>query len=140
MTEFKNYLVGGLLVALCFLSFLYFGSGIMANYGSTTGIFDESQVNITGLKTQMNQTTSSAESWATSFTSDNLFVATGSIVLFSIWGIIKLIFGGILSLFSIFFQMAVNVLHVPPVVIGVIVVILILGLITSSWRLIKAGE
>lgn len=138
--EFKDYLIGAILVSLCFISFLYFGIGFMSDNGSNTSIFDESQVNLTGLKTQMNSTTSSAQGWATSFTSDNIFVSTGTIVLFSIWGLIKLLFGGVFSIMSIFFQMLVNVLHIDPMVIGVIIVILVLGMITAAWRLIKAGE
>lgn len=140
MAEFKDFPINFLLAGLFIIALIGFGVGIAHNYGETDSLMKSDKIDFSRLESQVNQTSQDAQSWGNAFRSDNLFVSAGAIVLFSIWGIGKLIWTSVIALFTIFSDGATAVLGIPPIVTGVLTAILIISLIFALWRLIKAGE
>lgn len=132
----KNFLLAGLFV-ICMITFAVM---LGNNYGQSEALMKSDQIDFSKLENQINQTSSDAQKWGEAFKSDNLFVATGTLVLFSIWGIGKLIWGSVTSFTTIFLDGASSVLGVSPIVTGVAMAILIISLIFALWKVIKAGE
>jgi uncharacterized protein YqhQ len=137
---FQDYIIGFLLAGLFIVALYSFATGVATNYGMDSNLVDDEQINLTQLESEINQTSSRAEGWQDKFTSDNFFVSLGSIILFSLWGIFKLIWSVINTLSSIYLGGLNNVLGIPPLVTGIISAIIILGLIFAVWKSIKTGE
>lgn len=138
-TPFANYIVFFLLAGLFVIGIYTWATSVGDNYDTNIQISDD-KLDLAQLEQDINQTSSDAKKWEQSFTSDNLFVALGSIVLFSIWGIFKLIWSSINTLGTIYFDGMNNVLGIDPMVTGVISAILIIGLIFAVYKAIKTGE
>lgn len=138
--SFKNYLIYFLLAGVFIVSMYAFAQQLGSKYGSTDLTVDSEKINLVGLESSINDTTDQAQSWQRSFTNDNPFVATGSLILFSLFGIMKLMWGSVTSIITILLAGMYNILGVPPIVGGVIVTGLIIGLIFAAWRVIKGGE
>ena len=138
-TPFANYIVFFLLAGLFVVGLYTWANNVGQNYDRDISI-SEDKLDLAQLQQDINQTSADAKKWEQSFTSDNLFVALGSIVLFSIWGIFKLIWSSINTLGTIYFDGMNNVLGIDPMVTGVISAILIIGLIFAVYKAIKTGE
>lgn len=138
-TPFANYIVFFLLAGLFVIGIYTWATNVGDNYDTDIQI-SEDKLDLAQLEDDINQTSADAKKWEQSFTSDNLFVALGSIVLFSIWGIFKLIWSSINTLGTIYFDGMNNVLGIDPMVTGVISAILIIGLIFAVYKAIKTGE
>lgn len=132
----KNFLLAGLFV-ICMITFAV---TIANNYGQDEALMKSEQIDFSRIESQINETSNDAQSWGEAFRSDNLFVATGTLVLFSIWGIGKLIWSSVLTFLTIFLDGASAVLGISPVVTGVVTALLIISLIFALWRVIKVGE
>lgn len=132
----KNFLLAGLFV-ICMITFAV---TIAHNYGQTDALMKSDQIDFSKLEQQVNEASERASGWGETFKSDNLFVATGTIVLYSIWSIGKLIFGSVSTFMIVFLDGASSVLGVSPIVTGVAMAILIISLIFALWKVIKAGE
>lgn len=141
MTEesFKGTIVATLLIALFLIAIYNFSSGIINSYDSNL-IIDNKQLDLLSLETTMNQTSEDAQSWENTFKSDNPFVATGALIMFGIWGAIKLMWTSVGTIFNIFLGGVHNVLGIPPLVTGIILAVFIIGLIFLAWRAIKSGN
>lgn len=128
----KGLLLSGLFI-VCLLSFM---TGIGLNYSQdiSTPYVDSSRI-----QDQIEDTSSTAEAWGEAFKSDNLFVSTGAIVLFSIWGVMKLIWGSITTFITIYLDIFTALFGVPPIVTGTITALVIISLIFLAWRTIKQG-
>lgn len=137
--SFRDYIVATLLVALFIVSFYSFASGIATRYGADLTLSDD-YIDLTSMEAQINETSEDAQDWETTFRSDNPFVATGALIMYGIWGVMKLMWSGVAGTFNIFLQGIYNVLGVPPMVTGVILAIFIIGLIFTAWKTIKSGE
>jgi hypothetical protein len=132
----KNFLLAGLFI-ICMITFAVM---LGQNYGQDEALMKSDQIDFSKLENQINQTSTDAQKWGEAFKSDNLFVTTGTLVLFSIWGIGKLIWGSVTSFTTIFLDGASSVLGVSPIVTGVAMALLIISLIFALWKVIKAGE
>ena len=128
----KTLLLTGLFL-VCIIGFI---SGVGLNYGEdiTTSYIDTSRV-----EEQVEQTSNDALEWQEAFKSDNLFVSTGTIVLLSIWGVIKLVWDSIITFVTIYFDIFTALFGIPPIVTGVITSLIIISLIFLAWRTIKQG-
>lgn len=140
MVDFQDFPINFLLAGLFLIAMISFGVGIAHNYGYDDALMKSDKIDFSGLENQVSATSEDAQSWATTFKSDNLFVSAGGIVLFSIWGIGKLIFGSIISFATIFFDGLQGVFGFSPIVMGVIMGVLIISIIFALWRLIKIGS
>jgi len=138
--EFKDYAINTLLAGLFLIALISFGITLAHNYGENEALMKSDKIDFSGLETRLNQTNADATSWGETFKSDNLFVVAGGIVLYSIWGISKLVWNSVISIFVIFTDGASSLIGIPPIAIGVLTAIIIIGLIFSLWRLIKTGQ
>lgn len=139
--SFKYYVITFLVVGLFITALATFGFGLGAEYGvSEEDMGGDSGFNYEALADHVNSTSEDAKGWADAFTSDNLFISTGALVLFSIWGIVKLVFGSVILLFTVIFDGVTAVLGIPPMVTGVLFACLLISLIFAGWRVIKSGS
>lgn len=128
----KGLLLSGLFL-ICLIGFMT-GMGLNYNKDISTSYIDTSKV-----QEQITETSERANAWGEAFKSDNLFVSTGTIVLLSIWGVIKLIWDVIITFVVVYLDIFTSVFGIPPVVTGVITAIVIISLIFTTWRTIKQG-
>lgn len=140
MVDFREFPINFLLAGLFVIAMVSFAVGIASNYGYSESLMKSDKIDFSALETQVQQTSNDATAWGESFKSDNLFVVAGGIVLYSIWGITKLVWNSVISLLTIFTDGATTLLGVPAMVIGVLTAIVIISLIFSGWRLIKQGQ
>lgn len=140
MANFEDYPKNFLLAGLFVIAMINFAVMLANNYGQTDSLMKSEQIDFSRLENQVNSTSADAQKWGEAFRSDNLFVATGTLVLFSIWGIGKLIWGSVTTFSTIFLDGASAVLGVSPVVTGVVTALIIISLLFALWRVIKAGE
>lgn len=137
---FKEYVIKFLLGSLFIVCLFAFAVNFTTDQGKDAGVIDDGNLNFDELEESVNETSEDAEAWGEAFRSDNLFVSLGAIVLFSIWGVSKLIWTSVINLFSLIFDSLSTVLGVPSIVIGVVTAILIVSMIFSIWRLVKRGD
>lgn len=140
MANFEEYPKNFLLAGLFIIAMITFAVMLANNYGHDEALMKSDKIDFSKIETQINSTSADAQKWGEAFRSDNLFVATGTLVLFSIWGIGKLIWGSVTTFSTIFLDGASSVLGVSPIVTGVVTAILIISLIFALWKVIKAGE
>lgn len=138
--SFQYYVVTFLVVGLFITALAIFGFRLGSEYGvSQADMGGDEGFDYVSLESYVNETSDDAEGWAEAFTSDNLFVTTGALVLFSIWGVVKLVFGSVILLFTVIFDGVTAVLGVPAMVTNVLFAILLISLIFAGWRTIKSG-
>lgn len=137
---FKDYAINFMLAGLFIVCFFAFATRFSTDQGNGSDVINNDYVDFSSLEREINETNDKAEAWSNSFKSDNLFVASGTIVLFSIWGVIKLIWSSVTTFFSLIFDSASTVLGIPPMVLGVISAILLISLIFAGWRVVKRGD
>jgi len=140
MANFEEYPKNFLLAGLFIIAMITFAVMLSNNYGQSEALMKSDQIDFSRIENQINSTSTDAQKWGEAFKSDNLFVATGTLVLFSIWGIGKLIWGSVTTFSTIFLDGASSVLGVSPIVTGVVTAILIISLMFALWKVIKAGE
>jgi hypothetical protein len=140
MTSFEEYPKNFLLAGLFIIAMITFGVMMANNYGKSDALMKSDQIDFSKIETQINQTSTDAQKWGDAFRSDNLFISGGALVLFSIWGIGKLIWGSVTTFSTIFLDGASSVLGVSPIVTGVVTAILIISLMFALWRVIKGVE
>lgn len=136
MDDFKDWPVALLLAGLFMVSIIGFISGMGNEYGKdiSTPYIDTSRV-----EAQINKTSTDANSWGEAFKSDNLFVSAGAIVLFSVWGVMKLVWDAIITFITIYLDIFASLFGIPPIVTGVITAIVIISLVFLAWKTIKQG-
>jgi len=140
MVDFKDYPINFLLAGLFLISMISFAIIIAHNYGEDESLMKSNKIDFSRLEKQINQTSADANSWAETFKSDNLFVSLGGIVLFSIWGIAKLIWSSVTALLTVYTDGATAILGIPALATGVLTAIVIIGLIFAAWKLVKQGS
>lgn len=137
---FKGYLTIFLLTGLFFTAIISWEGDLAEEYDQTSKLNNDVRLKSSDISSELNETSEEANKWIESFSNDNIFVAAGEIVLFSTWGIFKLVGNSTISFFKLIFGVAVNVLGIDPLVIGVLSSLLIIGLIFAIWRVFKMGE
>jgi len=140
MEKLKDYPIALLLTGLFLVLIIGFGTRMAANYGRTGDFIDTEYVDVARIEAQVNQTAESAEAWSNAFRSDNPFVATGALILFSVWGIINLIWDVVDIFFTIFFDIVQSLFGIPPIVTATVTAVIIITLIFLIWRTMKQGE
>lgn len=140
MSNFEDYPKNFLLAGLFVIAIISFAVILGGNYGQDEALMKSDKIDFSKLETQIGNTSADAQKWGEAFKSDNLFVATGTLVLFSIWGIGKLIWSSVTSFTTIFLDGASSVLGLSPIVTGVVMALIIISLMFALWKVIKAGE
>lgn len=128
----KSLLLSGLFL-VCMIGFM---TGLGLNYGEdiSTPYIDSSKI-----EEQITETSETANAWGEAFKSDNLFVSTGTIVILSVWGVLKLVWDTVLTFITLYLDIFTTLFGIPPIVTGVITAIVVITLIFLAWRTIKQG-
>ena len=127
------------LVALFIISLYNFAIGIGNNYDRDLTI-DNKKIDLTSLEAELNQTNEDSGGWQTAVSDDAIDPSFTSIILFSIWGVGKLMIGAVNAMATIYLEASYNVLGIDPMVLGTLVTILVVLLIFSIWKMIKTGD
>lgn len=136
----KEILLGLLLVALFIVALFNFGTILKTNNNDSSDFIDTDKLDLASYETEINDTTEGSIDWQTLFASDNIFVATGTLALFSLWGIFNLVQSAIINFLNLIFDGLYQVLGIDPMVIGVIASVIIIMIIFSIWRILKKGD
>jgi hypothetical protein len=136
----KWYLISFLLAGLFLVSLFNFGIGLKTEYNQTNNLIDSDKIPLSQIEGNLTKAQENSEKWQRSLSSDSLFVKTGTIVVYSIWSVIKLVWGSINALMSLMFTTASTVFGIDPMVVGVVIAIIIMGIIFAIWRTIRLGE
>ena len=138
MADFPKLVTAFIVITL--FSFLVVGFAVQLanNYHKDSSEISD-KIGLTKLNATLNEQKVMAEQWKKSFEQQSVFLAIGGIVLTGIFQLANTIGTAIITPFAILGNVLVNVLGVPIVVLNTMSVLIILTLIFSIWRLIKAG-
>ena len=136
--DLKELIYGFLLVGLFLVCIFSFILNFTADNSDIE--LDTDEIDLTGLESSLNKSKSQAEEYMGSFQSENPLVSFGSLILFSIVGIGKLIITSVSVIFNILLGGMSAVLGIPPIITGVLTAIILMSLIFAVWKLIKTGK
>ncbi len=137
--SFENYIGAFLLSALFLISLYGFATSTGDRYNKNMTI-DSQKIDLTGLQTKVEAAAEDSEKWQAAVREDKPDIYLAVVVLSSIWGVIRLIWSAVIGILNIFLQATYNVIGIPPIVTGVVVTLLIIGLIFAAWRKYKTGN
>jgi len=140
MADFKDFPTNFILAGLFITAMIGFAVGLAGNYDKDESLMKSDQIDFSGIEDQLKNATEQSAKWQKAFTGDNPLLDFGALILFSIWGLGKLMWGSVTTMLSIFLIGFENVLGIPPLVTASITAIIIIYLIFKLWRVIKAGE
>lgn len=136
--DLKEHIFGFLLVALFLVSTFTFVFSFTAENKPVD--FDTDEINLAGLEAKLMESKEDSEDYMLSFQSENPLVSFGSLILFSVVGIGKLVINSFSAIYEIVIGGISGVLGIPTMVTGVLTAIILLSLIFSTWKLIKTGK
>ena len=137
--DLKEFASGFLLLGLFVICLFTFVFGLADNNTEIQNL-DTSGIDLDYLETHLNSSKEDAEGYIKNFGSENPVVSLGSLILFSVVGVGKLVINSILITFNIVLGGISNVLGIPPIVTGIISAILMIGLIFAAWKLYHTGK
>lgn len=137
--QFENIVTGLILIGLFAFLAIAFSFGLASNYGKDVGNVDA--INYTALNQSLSQVQSKGESYFAMAQERGVFLAVAGFVVVGIFDIGMSMLNFAKDFFDIIFiQIFNNILHIPPIVTGVVLFILIVSMIIGLWRLIKVGQ
>ena len=138
--QFKGLMFGFILLTL--FSYLLISSIVsVANDNDVdTSDFSEGAFSLDPYENVLNSVEEDAETFRERFEKGSIWSIVAGVVVTGIFGIAKDMVIMIISPFTLLAQILNNVLHVPPIVTGVILGIIILSIIFGIWSLIKKGD
>ena len=140
MVEFKEILPNILLSAVFVIAIFTFATGMFSANDKDISQLSDGSIDYTELQEQTENMNANAGNWTETFQSDSIFIETGSLVLKSIWGILKLMWTAMSLLFNILITGSANVLGIPSLVVGTIITILVASIILTIWKVLRQGE
>ena len=138
--ELKGFFISATLISLFIVCILQFGIFPGENYDKDSSFIDEEKIGFSDLQDRMESVNEDTGRWERLFQSDISFKEKADIILDSVVSITILIVLSMFSLLNVVFQGAENILHLPPLVTGVLISIFIVTFIFSAWKIIKTGE
>lgn len=137
---FRTFPINFLLAGLFLIAMISFAVIIVSNYDNPEDLVKSDMIDFSAMEDILNETTHDADSWGESFKSDNPLLDFGALILFSIWGLGKLMWGSVVTILEIYTVGLSNVIGVSPVVVGSLTAVVVISLIFYFWRVIKQGE
>lgn len=140
-SSFKNIFMASVVIGLFAFLVIFFAYSQAQTYGKDTTSYDQNSINFTRLNNTLSNAQGEAEGWRETFENSNPLVFALQVTTAGIWGVGKTMFSFVIDLYNlIFIQIFNNVLHVPPIVSGVFIVLILVGAIFGLWRLLKIGD
>ena len=137
---FKSFVIGLIVISLFAFMLIIFASQLGTDYGRDISELEGSSLNLSGLNSTLQSAQGTAETWMDIFSSGNIFSIVAGIVTEGIFKLTVTMFKVIMTPFAFFMQMMTDVLHIPPVVVGILIFSFIVTIIFAMWRLLKQGD
>lgn len=139
-TDTLKSTVIGLMVILLFIALVItFAIGMGDEYGRDTSNLLGDDFNITGVNNTLNSAEDTANEWKDAFTSGNIFKIIGLTVI-GIFDLGLTILAFIMTPFTLIIHILINVLHLPAIIVGTIIMAFIVAVIFGIWSLWKKGD
>jgi len=144
--SFRNTLFATLLIGLFTFALMFFAIEQGQNVNAPLNINEDPRINkaFGNLSQQLNTTQTRSESQLESFQTENPILSFGTLVVFAIVSIGKVLTDMVTGFYNITFGLIFDVLFGGDptfgIVIGVVVSILIVSIVFLLWRVLKAGE
>lgn len=136
--DFKDYIITFIISSLFIVGFYSF----MVNLGEQNDkdlTIDNNKIDFIGLERNLSNINEGAEGWQESVMDDTVDKSLAIVVLVSIAGVGKIMWGSITYILKIYAQVSYNILGIDPIVSGTIITIIIILMIFAFWRVIKNG-
>jgi len=141
--SFKGYIIALVLVSLFALSFYNFAIGIGTEYNPNYAVEylgqSESFMSYSDINDSLDSFDTNSQAWENQSKQDSPYTSGGDVLFLGLWDVMTGMWEAINGLFNIFAS-GLNHLGVPPIVIGLVVALFIIGLIFAGWRAIKQGS
>lgn len=138
--EFKNLLIGFILVGLVGMLMLMSVVQVGQDYGMDTSQIIGGSMSLDKFNQSVTNIETSAQTLKTRFEKGSIWSAVAGVVVEGIFGIAKEMFSMIFTPFTLIMGVAEDQLGVPTYVTSVIMGILIFVIIFAVWRLLKIGD
>lgn len=138
--KFEEFSINYLISALFIVCLVAFSISLALDNGQTSDAVLDSRIPYSNLEGQINKVNTDSDSWKNTTTSENPQQESGLLVIRSIWGVMKTIWDSFLIIPNLIFNMAQDVLGIPPIVTTSIATILIVLLIFAMWRVMKGAD
>lgn len=136
--ELKEY-AWGFLIAGLFLVSIFSFIFVTVDENSEIPTMETDAIDLDNLESSLESSQAEADSWLESFSSEDPLVSYGSLILFSIIGVVKLVVDSIIIFFNIIIGGISSIFGIPPIVTGTLSAMLLIGLIFAGWKTIKQG-
>lgn len=142
--EFRELIIGFILIGLCTFSFLTFISLFSSDTGSDNIVDFNPSLNKTfgNLSKQMADTQQKAEASSKAFSEEgrNAILTAVGFVFQSLLDLVTIITNSVIGFFYIYFNFFEENLGIHPIITGTFTSILLITIILSAWRTLKSGE
>jgi hypothetical protein len=138
--NFKNILVGFILIILFGYLLIFSVNSIGSEYGMDTGEVTGGSLNENNFYGNVSGVRTASQNFQLRFAEGNVWSALAGVVVEGIFGIARDMVKLIISPFSLISNIFTNLFGIPSIVVDVILGILIMVVILSIWRLIKIGD
>ena len=137
---FKKYIYGTLLTGLFLFAMLGFLVQLAHDSDVDVSEISDSQFNITRLNNTFNSFTSQANSSANNAFNSPPDPNLGTLFFPALTSMGQVLSGGLLEFLTFFFFDLGPILNLPPIVPSVILVLIIIGITLSVYKLFKVGD
>lgn len=135
--EFRDTVIGVLLLTGFAFFLIYFAVGIGNEYGKDTSELTGGKLNFTGINQTVGGFTESSEGWK-AILFDGQILDIDSVA--TIFNTGKLIFNFFTLPFNLLSQVLLNVFGLPEILVWIVIAVLIVLFITAIWSLMRRGD
>lgn len=138
--QFYTWAIIFLCTALFLVSLYSFGIGLEEYYPDANMTINDDRIDLSGLETQLTASNNNTNNWAESYVAEDISLF-GQTILFlkTIWGIVTDMFSMIITTAQILTKAGYEILGIPQLVTSLILGILLILLIFSSFKLLYTG-
>jgi len=140
MVNTKEITILSITLGILVVCIIMFIGGFASHYGVENSSMISEQMNWEGIEERLNTTQQDAKDIENIVSSGSVFTTIVGLAFVGIWKIIKIVFNSILAMFEIIVISARDILHIPSIVTGGIMAIIIITLAFLAYKTLKTGE
>ena len=142
MSDFQSILKTFVWITLFAFVMVGFALQMAGNpfYGRDTTQFQD-ELGVSSINSTISSMNTNANQWKQVFFEQNIFnpLTVAGIIVTGMFNLAKTMFNFITLPFTLFSNIATNVLKIPAIIVNIMEVLIIISVIFGVWRLIKAG-
>jgi len=138
--RFREIVVTLILFGIVMLSLFYFVWALGEYYGISESTLTEENLNLTGLTTRMEKTSTEAKSMQSIFKTSNPLVAVGGLVFKGVFSAVRISFDMAAGFFEIMMVSGQRVFGIPPFITGSFMAIIIITIIFVAWNAARGKQ